>query len=175
MTHDVFISHSIDDADVGQAVCAELEARGLACWFAARDAAAADDWDEALARSRAIILILSAGSADAPQVLREAERARRHNLPVIIFRIEDVTPSAALQRATEDLDTFDALTPPIGPHLDYLGDRVALLLLGGGRHLTGPPRPFHLPGRRSRNWLPIIAAGLAGLAAIALAAMVSGR
>lgn len=171
MTHDVFISHSLDDADVAEAACAALEARGFACWIATRD----EDRERAIAASRALILILSARSAGAPSVLREAEQARHHDVPVIVFRIEEAAPSAALERATEGADRFDALTPPVGPHLDYLGDRVALLLGGGGRQLTEPPRPFHPAARRPRGWLPIAAAGLAGLAAIAIAAMVSGR
>lgn len=170
MMHDVFISHSVADADVADAVCAALEARGFSC----RLGAAGDDREQAVAGSRASLLILSAASAEAPSVLREAEQARRHGVPIILFGIEDVSPSAALEPLLEGADRFDALTPPLAPHLDYLGDRVALLFGGVGRQLTEPPRPFE-PSRRSRPWLPIAAAGLAGLAAIALAAMVSGR
>jgi hypothetical protein len=166
MAHDVFISHSIDDADVADAVRAALEARGFSCWI---DTAA----DKAIPASRVVILILSSRSAGSPQIVREAERAQ--NVPVVVFRIDEVEPSAALGRATEGAEVFDALTPPVGPHLDYLGDRVALVLGGSGRQLTEPPRPFVPSARRSRNWLPIAAAGLAGLAAIAVAAMVSGQ
>lgn len=167
--HDVFISHSIDDADVADSVCAALEARGFSC----RLAAAGEAREQAVAGSRASLLILSARSAEAPSVLREAEEARRCGVPIVLLRIEEVSLPAALAPLLEGADRFDALTPPLAPHLDYLGDRVALLL-GGGRQLTQPPRPFE-PSRRSRAWLPIAAAGLAGLAAIALAAMVSGR
>jgi len=174
MTHDVFISQSIEDAEVGNAVCAELEARGFSCWIAPRDAAAAEDRAEAIAASRAFILILSGNSADAPHMVREAAQARSRNVPIVVFRIEDIA-SSALDSVTTGAERFDALTPPVGPHLDYLGDRVALLLGGAGRQLTAPPRPFAPSARRSRAWLPIAAAGLAGLAAVAVAAMVSGQ
>jgi len=171
MTHDVFISHSIDDADVADALCAALEGRGFPCWIAPRDVAPGEDRGEAIGGGRALVLILSERSAGAPSVLREAALARRWDVPVVVFRIEDVETPPALDGA----DGYDALTPPIGPHLDHLGDRVALLLGGSGRQLTEPPRPFIAPGRPSRRWLPIAMAGLAGLAAIALAATVSGQ
>ncbi|WP_179468215.1 TIR domain-containing protein [Mycolicibacterium vinylchloridicum] len=37
MAHDVFISHSSLDEPAADAVCAELEARGIRCWTAPRD------------------------------------------------------------------------------------------------------------------------------------------
>jgi hypothetical protein len=169
MTHDVFISHSIEDAEVADAVCAALEARGFACRQATRE----EGGEPAVAGSRAAILILSARSAGASSVLSEAQAARRHGVPVILVRIDDVAPSPALEPLLEGADRFDALTPPLAPHLDYLGDRLALLV-GPGRQLTEPPRPLER-APRARAWLPIVAAGLAGLAAIALAAMVTGR
>jgi hypothetical protein len=36
MAHEVFISYSQKDAAVAEAVCAELEAKGIQCWIAPR-------------------------------------------------------------------------------------------------------------------------------------------
>jgi hypothetical protein len=174
MAHDIFISHAGDDRGVADAACAALEARGLACWLAPRDLLpgqdAADAAAGAVARAKLLIAILSAASAGTLQLRHEAERAVAYGVPILVFRIADVEPGPPLDGA----ETLDALTPPVAPHLDYLGDRAVRLIEAGqapaGRQLTQPPRPFHPAGRRAAGWLPIAAAGLAGLAAIALAA-----
>jgi len=90
------------------------------------------------------------------------------------FRIADVEPPFLPDGA----DLLDALTPPVAPHLDYLGDRAVRLVeargAAEGRSLTEPPRPLQ-PMRRRSGWLPILAAGVAGVAAIALASLYVGQ
>jgi hypothetical protein len=176
MTHDVFISHMSHDRDVADAACIALEQRGFRCWIAPRDLIAGQDHgtaiSEAIRGSGAFLAIFSAGSAEAPQAWREIEQAEGEGLPVIAFRIADVERSLAAAH------WVDALTPPIAPHLDYLGDTVADLLEAARR---GPLMPTSPPGplprrRRAPAWLPIALAGAAGLVAIALAAAyVGGR
>jgi hypothetical protein len=173
MTHEIFISHAPHDRDVADAACRALEARGLACWVAPRDLAPGRPHDEAIAEAiraaRLILLIFSAETEHAPTVQREIEQAG--GLPVLGFRVADVAPSPSLHFLVGEW--LDALTPPIAPHFDYLGDR-ALQLLGrttrGPLMPTLPPRPLPPARRRGPHWLPIALAGLGGLAAIALAA-----
>lgn len=179
MPHEVFISHAADDSGVAEAACAALEARGIACWLAPRDLLPGQDPADAItgaiARAHLVIFILSAASANVPALRREAERAAGHGVPLLVFRIADVAAPPPLDGA----DTLDALTPPVAPHLDYLGDRAVRLIEtrspAQGRHLTEPPRPFQPTGRGASGWLPIAATGIAGLAAIALAAFYAGR
>ena len=171
---DVFISHSSHDRDAADAACAALEQRGLGCWMAQRDVGPGEDYGEASAagitRSRLILLIYSAATGDSVQARREIERATALGLPILAFRIADVAPAPSLSFLIGEGQWFDALTPPLAPHLDYLGDRIAQLLEGASPlQPTLPPRPFPATGRRRHNWLPIALAGLAGLAAIALA------
>ena len=179
MTHDVFISHSSHDRDVADAACAALEARGFACWIAPRDLLPGEDYGEgitaAIAAGRLFLLIISAETNGSVQARREVEQAGAFGLPVLAFRIAEVAPVPALHFLIGE--TLDALTPPVAPHLDYLGDRVAQMLDRGGLgplQPTLPPRPFPTAGR-AHPWLPIALAGAAGLAAIALAAAYVSR
>jgi hypothetical protein len=175
MTHDVFISHSSQDRDVADAACVALEQRGFRCWIAPRDILPGQDYGEAIVDairgSRLFLLIFSAATADSPQVKREVERAASQGLPIIPFRIADVQPAKSLEYFISSAHWLDALTPPIAPHLDYLGDTIAQLLDKGGPGPlmpTLPPRP--LPRRRAQGWMPIAVTAAAGVAAIALAA-----
>ena len=47
-TRQVFISHSATDRDAAEAICAALEAAGLACWIAPRDIPAGTPWAAAI-------------------------------------------------------------------------------------------------------------------------------
>ena len=174
MTHDIFISHSSHDLDVAEAACTSLEERGLDCWTAPRNFVAGMAYGEgiaaAIAASRLFLLIFSAETNDSANARREAEQASALGLPILGFRIADLAPVPTLAFLVGEW--LDALTPPIAPHLDYLGDRIAQMLGGTGRgplQPTLPPRPLP-PRRRAPRWLPIALAGLAGLAAIAIAA-----
>ena len=176
MVHDVFISHSLHDRDAADAACAALELRGFRCWIAPRDLHPGQDQSEAIAdavrASRLLLLIFSADTNESLRVRREVEQAGGEGVPVLGFRIAEVAPAAALRFLIGEGQWLDALTPPIAPHLDYLGDRVASLIAESKRGPllpTLPPRPFP-KARRSHVWLPIALAGLAGVAGIALAA-----
>jgi hypothetical protein len=174
MTHDVFISHVSHDRDVADAACIALEQRGFRCWVAPRDLLAGEDRDaaidEAIRGSGVFLAIFSAASAEAPQARRAAEQAADRGLPIVAFRIADVEQSLGAAH------WVDALTPPIAPHLDYLGDTVADLIEAAQRGpltATAPPGPFPRR-RRAPSWLPIALAGAAGVVAIALAAAYVG-
>jgi hypothetical protein len=92
------------------------------------------------------------------------------------LRLAEIAPAPALAFLIGEW--LDATTPPLAPHLDHLGDRAMLML---GRTTRGPllptlpPRPFPPQRRRNSHWLPIALAGVAGVAAIALAAAYGGR
>jgi len=162
MTHDVFISHSAHDRDVADAACIALEQRGFRCWIAPRDLAPGRGHGEAIAASRVFLLVVSAATDG-----REAQQAADAGLPMVALRIAEVRPEGLPASAS----WVDALTPPIAPHLDYLGDTVAELLDSVRRG----PLPGTAPLRRAAPaWLPIALAGAAGVAAIALAAAYVG-
>lgn len=176
MAHDVFISHSSHDHDVADAACAALELRGFRCWIAPRDIFPGQDYGEAIVdairASRLFLLIFSAATADSPQVKREVERAASQGLPIIPFRVADVQPSKSLEYFISSAHWLDALTPPIAPHLDYLGDTVAQLLgkTGPAHAMRAAPPRLVPPPLRSYGWMRIAATAGVGVLAIAAAA-----
>ncbi|EWT01980.1 hypothetical protein N865_20480 [Intrasporangium oryzae NRRL B-24470] len=169
MSHDVFICHSSLDRAVANAVCATLEAKRIRCWIAPRDVVPGREWAasiiEAIHGSKLVILVFSAHSNESQHVHKEIERAVNAGLPVLPFRMEDVTPSPALEYFISDAHWLDALTPPLEKHLDYLAETVQLLLdrqapLPDAEKPAPPPPPP--PGRRrTALW-----AGLAALAVV---------
>jgi len=166
MTHDVFISHSSHDRDVADAACIALEQRGFRCRMAPRDFGPGRDQGEAVAAARVFLLIFSAATDG-----REVEQAAEAGLPIVALRVADAPLDARLDRSLASAQWVDALTPPIAPHLDYLGDTVAELLDSARR---GPLRATAPRRDPAPAWLPIALAGAAGVAAIALAAAYVG-
>ena len=63
MAHDVFVSHSVKDKAVAEAIVALLEEDSVTCWIAPRDVIPGADWGEsiidAIESSRIMILIFS--------------------------------------------------------------------------------------------------------------------
>jgi len=178
MTHDVFICHSSHDRDVADAACIALERRGLRCWIAPRDFDPGRDYREAIGEAIAagrVFLLIFSGAAGSPELRGETGQAAALGLPLVLFRTADAEPGADLAQLLGSAQRVDALTPPIAPHLDYLGDTVAQLVDSvrrGPLLPTAAAGPF--PGRGTPNWLPIALAGAAGLVAIALAAAYVG-
>lgn len=66
MAHDVFISYSTKDKVIADAICANLENRGIRCWIAPRDILPGKKWGgsiiEAIERSKILVLVLSSNS-----------------------------------------------------------------------------------------------------------------
>lgn len=132
MAHDVFISYSTKDKPVADAACATLEARGVRCWIAPRDVLPGVDWGDSIIRavteSRLMVLIFSSSANVSAQIKREVNQAIEKEVPVIPFRIEDVTPSGSLEYYLDVTHWLDAITPPIEQHLEKLAEDVDLLL-----------------------------------------------
>ena len=176
MARDVFISHSSDDRAAAASVLAALEGAGFSCWIAPRDIVPGQDYGEAIVdgirSSRIFLLILSARSSESPQVRRETERAVNAGVAIVPFRIEEVTPSRSLEYFISTAHWLEAFPPPLDKHLDYLVTVVRHLLGGEGEAARpaaaaqAPP----LPPRPKRSRLPLAAAGLAVLVALAAAA-----
>ena len=132
MAHDVFISYSVKDKTTADAVCATLEHNGIRCWIAPRDVLPSMEYAEALidaiVSSRLLVLVFSSHANESIQVRQEVERAVSHGLPVLPFRIEDVSPSHAMELFISGRHWLDALTPPLEAHLQELAKTTKLLL-----------------------------------------------
>jgi hypothetical protein len=129
---EIFISYSSEDKPVADAVCNNLESRGIRCWIAPRDILPGTNYQEAIIdaidSSRIMVLIFSSHSNNSPHVIREITRAVSRGVVVIPFRIEDVPPSKSMEYLISVPHWLDAMTPPLEQHLEKLGKTVKVLL-----------------------------------------------
>jgi hypothetical protein len=132
MARDVFVSHSVKDKAVAQAIVARLEADSVLCWIAPRDVVPGADWGEsiidAIESSRIMILILSRNADASPQIKREVERAVNKDVYIIPFRVDEIPPSKSLEYFISTSQWMDAFSPPLEPHLDNLAKTVKAVL-----------------------------------------------
>ena len=130
--HKVFICYSTQDKAIAEAVCNALESRDISCWIAPRDVLPGTEWAEAVVdaidKSRALVLVLSANSNKSPQVRREIGRAASNGIPIFPFRIEDVSLSKAMRYYISGHQFLDALTPPLEKHLARMTDTMQQIL-----------------------------------------------
>lgn len=140
MSHDIFVSHSSHDAQVAQTICMECEGRKIATWIAPRDVAPGAEWAEsildALAGSRAVVLVFSSYANESPHVLREVERAVSKRLLIIPFMIENTPPTGTLEYFLSTTHWLNAYTPPLSVHVERLVQLIVSLFSHEGRFLN---------------------------------------
>ena len=121
MPHAVFVSYSSADRITAEAVCAGLEAAGITCWIAPRDALPGNKYQGSIVRairqSRAMVFIFSAQSNGSEHVFRELHTASEEKKPIVPFRIEDVAPSDDFYYYISALHWLDAITTPLEPQI----------------------------------------------------------
>jgi hypothetical protein len=174
MASDVFVSHSIKDKAVAEAIVARLEADSVTCWIAPRDVVPGADWGEsiidAIESSRIMILIFSRNADASPQIKREVERAVNKSVYIIPFRVDDIPPTKSLEYFISTSQWMDAFSPPLERHLDNLAKTVKAVL--AGPHLAGANVPAQ-PERPSISKPPIRPSGRKSiLIAITIATLV---
>jgi hypothetical protein len=132
MARDVFISHSAQDKSVAEEVCAALEKSGVTCWVAPRDVRPGRSFPgeitRAIQQSKVMVLVFSGHSNSSEQVLREVQLAVESHLPIVRFRIEDVTLTDDLRYYLSAPHWLDALTAPLSKHIARLEVAVKELL-----------------------------------------------
>src|SRR3954468_19548103 len=137
-SYDVFISHATGDETTANKVCAILEQQGTRCFIAPRDIRPGLDWREAIVeaigRTRAMVLVFSDQANRSAQIRRELQIAFGREIPVIPFRIENVTPRGSLEYSLSGLHWLGAVTPPIEAHIKRLGETVRMLGPVAGPH-----------------------------------------
>jgi N-acetylneuraminic acid mutarotase len=129
--HQVFVSHAKEDQEAASRVRALLEAEGMDCWLASRDAAARKDKAaaslQAIRDSSLVLLIFSASTNASSGVLRDIERAIAYERPVLSLHLDDAVPNASLEYylnlwqwldASEGIeDKRDAIVAAVQEHL----------------------------------------------------------
>jgi len=171
MAHDAFISHSSKDKIIADAVCGTLEGKNIRCWIAPRDVPPGTHYgaalDKAIENSKIFILLISKGSNNSDQVIRELEIAADNGIPIIPIRIEDIEPTDAMRYYVKSLHWLDAMTPPLERHLEKITASVKALLSIEADETTSPVGETiteTLPKKRLA--LPLWASILIGLTAL---------
>ena len=111
--HQVFVSHATEDEGAASRVCEMLEADGIGCWLACRDATTKKDRSaeslEAIRTSDLVLVVFSAAANASQNVLHELEKAVACKRPVLPLRVDDATPSVALERYFDLASRPDAI------------------------------------------------------------------
>ncbi len=179
--HDLFISHSSGDAPVARELRAALEVAGYACFMAPDDVTGTGTWTEqildAIATSRAMVVLVSAQANRSTHVAREVNLALGRGHPVLPIRIEPVGPTGSLEYLLSLVQRVDAFPPPIASHADAILRRINAILRNapdapgttpGDTLATGPGAPTGSTGSSSAQTNPHVDPGPSGLMADAV-------
>ena len=151
MAHDVFVSYSAADRAPASSVVEGLESRGIRCWVAPRDIPPGSEYGEeivdAIKGCRILVLIFSAQANSSPHVRREVERAVSARRAILPFRVEDITPTGAMEYALGNTHWLDAFTRPLDPHVAALASTAQRML---GMDGTGSSEVPVLPAATDR-------------------------
>ena len=156
-----FISHASEDADRAMDVCMALEQHGVPCWIAPRDVTPGNDYAseilDGIAGCRVFVLLLSREANDSGFVRREVERAVSKNKPIYPVRLENVTPSKALELFISSAHWIDAWDTPRDAHWQ----RLAAVIRGERARAPNAPAPV-LQRNISRAFIGLAALALIG-------------
>ncbi len=163
----VFISHASADAKKAGEICSALETLGLGCWIAPRDIDPGKQYGEEIIHgiesTQGLVLVLTRKSNESPHVRDEAERAKHYGKRIIPFRIEDITPSKALEFYIATSQWIDAFGSEWDKGIDLLAGTISKM---AGQE---PPASPVRPGRRSgRKPVGIIAAACVAVLAVGI-------
>ncbi len=180
----LFVSHVREDHAAAVEIVDELERRGVRCWIAPRDVRAGSRFDDEIADaiegSMAMLLVFSEHCNESEYIHREVTVASKRRKIVIPFRIEDVEPRRGLSVLLSDLHWIDGfvareralddLARSLFPDREERQER---------REEQHEEQPRHDEEKERRPAKPasrrlIIAAGLGGATAVAIAAIVIG-
>lgn len=97
----IFISHSSHDSATAAHICDFLEKQGKKCFLAPRDITPGKEYAGELLngidQSEAMLLIMSGYANQSPHVLREVERAVSKSIPILVYKLEDITLSKSME------------------------------------------------------------------------------
>jgi formylglycine-generating enzyme required for sulfatase activity len=144
VAHDVFISYASEDKAAADAVCDQLEQKGIRCWIAPRDIMPGIPFAESITRairaSGVFVILFSAHANRSRHVASETALAMDEGCDILPFRIENVLPSSAMKYYFSGVHWLDALTPPLESHIDRLSEAIRQLLAldeSGEREMRG--------------------------------------
>jgi hypothetical protein len=132
MPPDVFISHSSTDKQVADVICDFLESNGISCWIAPRNILPGEEWGDSILRGiqgcRIMVLIFSKSANDSGPVRSEVDRAVNARKVLIPFRVENTSPTGAMEFHIGRRHWLEAYTPPMERHLELLARAIRDIL-----------------------------------------------
>ena len=132
---DVFISYSHVDEATAASVCSRLEAEGMTCWLAKRDAVPGDlraqSITDAIAKSKAMVLVFSDAANGSPHVLREVAKAVSGGKPIIPLKLTDAEPTGPMGYYLETIHWHEAMGKTLDQSLDAILPAVRSAVRGG--------------------------------------------
>lgn len=97
----IFISHSSANSAFALDVCSLLEKNKHECFIAPRNIRPGYEYAseilQGIDNSQVILLLLSREANDSPHVLREIERAVSRKVPILVYKLDEVTLNSSLE------------------------------------------------------------------------------
>ncbi|MDE6639845.1 MAG: toll/interleukin-1 receptor domain-containing protein [Acetatifactor sp.] len=97
----IFLSHSSTDAATAMEICELLEQNRIECFIAPRNIRSGREYAEEIVNgidsSTVMVLLMSEAANASPHVLREVERAVSKNIPILVYKLENVELSKSLE------------------------------------------------------------------------------
>lgn len=97
----LFISHASEDHAVVSKLVAQLEERGIACWYAPRDIRLGADYQhsivEAIEHSSGLVLLMSEAANDSIHIARELNLADQEMKPIYPLSVDGARPRGSLR------------------------------------------------------------------------------
>lgn len=97
----IFISHSVQDKDLAEILCAAIEKEGYSCWIAPRDIPYGNDWagdiSAAIKASELFIFIMSKHSVESRQCPKEIAIADRVGKKMICVALDNAKMTDAIE------------------------------------------------------------------------------
>ena len=132
--HLIFISHSSKDIEISSAICAEIEKSNdnIKCWIAPRDIPCGTEYAEsimtALATADLVLVVFSSNTNSSKHVIREIDHADSLGIPILVFRIEDISPTGTLEYFFKPDQWMDASNGRVESHSANLCNTILQLL-----------------------------------------------
>lgn len=170
----IFISYASVQRELAMQICSFLEAQGKRCWIAPRDVPPGTNYGEEIIKGLdecdGVLLVYDKAANESQHVLREVERAVSKSLPIVVYRVEDVMPTKAMEYFLYSIQWLDAKE---GGEVSLqeidraLNDRVA----AAAAKKTATAQETAEPAPEKKKWLlPVAAAAVVLLLGIAVTA-----
>ena len=127
---------------------------------------------DGIRNGKVFVLVFSDVSNQSKQVTNEVGEAFDNSIPIVPFRIEEVTPSRELGYYIKSIHWLDAMTPPMERHLDKLAESVTALLSIEKKDQLPAAETVYKAQDKKRKSLPLGAIALIGLAVIVILGIV---